>query len=291
MAADNIEEAIPLKLENFPKSFFKYRCLTELTLQALDQNYIWLAEIAALNDPFECSIQFDNDECLRKFYGSTQFQRHFSKLTGHILTPENVQELTNAEKPFLAYQTICNSKRIPFSQTSEEQLSKVQSRWAQIVEEANQNLRICSFSLINSSLLLWSHYASEHKGIAIEYDFLDVDGVRTFVQPVVYSNRIHKIRLFEDYSVIQLVAASLIKSKDWEYEQEWRVTEFKKRQNFLQKMSVPNPTGIYLGTRFHQNEKELKDRLFAICFARKIPVYQMSKHPNEFRLISSLTEM
>jgi hypothetical protein len=73
IVANNIEEAVPLKDLNFPHSFFKYKSLSELAIQSLKENYVWVAEIVKLNDPFECSIQFDNDECLRLYYGSEKF--------------------------------------------------------------------------------------------------------------------------------------------------------------------------------------------------------------------------
>lgn len=287
MAANNFDEAIPLKNENFPNSFFKYRSLTEQTIQTIEQNYIWLAEISSLNDPFECSIQFDNDECLRKYYGSEKFHNLFTVLTGHKLNNDEIKILTTAEKPFFEYKNICDKRAIPFQQTPEEQIGKVQKRWTEIVEETNRNLRICSFSLNNSSLLLWSHYGSEHKGIAIEYDFIDADQVRTFMQPVIYSNKVHKVGIFEEYTIMQMIVSSLIKSKEWEYEQEWRLTIFKQKDLFPQKMTVPNPKAFYLGTRFALNEKVLKDKLFEIAGQRKIPIFQMVKHPNEFKLIQS----
>jgi hypothetical protein len=285
MATENFEEAIPLKNNHFPQAFFKYRGLCERTIENIEQNHIWLAEIASLNDPFECSMQFDNDECLRKFYGSPQFHQHFQLLTQHKLTPNEIEILTTAEKPFLVYSDLCSRRNIPFKQTPEEQLEKVQKRWTEIVEEANQNLRICSFSSNNSSLLLWSHYGAEHKGIAIEYDFLDIDQLRTFMQPIIYRDKIHKIGIFEDYSVMQMIASSLIKSQDWEYEQEWRLTIFKQQDKFPQKLTVPNPQAIYLGTRFNLNKKGLIERLFRVAEQKKIPLYQMGKHPNEFKLI------
>ncbi|MCR8559233.1 DUF2971 domain-containing protein [Mucilaginibacter sp. BJC16-A38] len=288
MVAENFEEAIPLKYENFPTSFFKYRGLTELTIEAIEQDYIWLAEISSLNDPFECSIQFDNDECLREFYGSEKFQQFFTFHTGGKLNSSEIKMLTTAEKPFLEYKKICDKRAIPFMQSSGEQIGKVQKRWTEIVEETNKNLRICSFSLYNSSLLLWSHYASEHKGIAVEYDFIDTDQLRTFMQPVIYRDKVHKVGIFEEYTVMQMIASSLIKSKDWEYEQEWRLTIFRQNDSFPQKMTVPYPKAIYLGTRFNSNGKELRDKLFKIAKQKKIPVFQMVKHPNEFKLIHSL---
>ena len=287
MIAENFDEATPLKLYNFPKSFFKYRSLTECAIETIEQNYIWLAEISTLNDPFECSILFDNDACLREYHASDEFHNFFRLLTGQELTKQEIQILTTSQTPFLEYKKICANKGIPFKQSQEEQLGKVQERWAEIVEETNKNLRICSFSLIKNSLLLWSHYSDEHKGICIEYDFEDTDPIRTFIQPVVYSNKVHKIGIFEEYTPMQMIGSSLIKSKDWEYEQEWRLTIFKQKDNFPQKMISPNPIAIYLGTRFHLNDNILKEKLYKIAHERKIPIYQMRKDPQEFKLIES----
>jgi hypothetical protein len=287
MLAENFEDAILLKLKNFPKSFFKYRQLNERTIDNIQNNYIWLAEINSLNDPFECSIQFDNNECLRKYYSSIDFYNFFKKLTGQSLTNQDIKRLKHSQEPFLEYKKICNNKKIPFNLSPEEQLNKVQKRWAEIVDETNRNLRICSFSLTKNSLLLWSHYSNEHKGICIEYDLIDDESIRAFMQPVIYSDKVHQIDLFEEYTLMQMIGSSLIKSTDWEYEQEWRLTIFKQKDNFPQKMATPKPIAIYLGTRFYSNNEELKHKLFDIANECKIPVYQMQKHPNEFKLIEA----
>ena len=285
MIAEKFDDAIDLKLAHFPKSFFKYRHLTERTIDLIENNYLWLAEINSLNDPFECSIQFDNDACLRKYYGSPDFHNFFRNLTGHFLTNQDIKKLTNSQKPYSEYIKICHNKRIPLNQSPEEQLIKVQKRWTEIVDETNKNLRICSFSLNKSSLLLWSHYSDEHKGLCIEYNFFDDDSLRAFMQPVTYRDKIHKIDIFEEYTTMQMIGSSLIKSRDWEYEQEWRLTIFKQKDNFSQKKVIPKPTAIYLGTRFNVNDEKLKHKLHKIANNSNIPVYQMQKHPNEFKLI------
>jgi hypothetical protein len=163
-------------------------------------------------------------------------------------------------------------------------LEKVNNRWKQIVKETNEKIRICSFSISKQSLLLWSHYADEHKGIAIEYDFLDTELIRTFIQPVVYRKQIEKIGFFEEYNTMKMVGSSLIKSRDWEYEEEWRLTIFKQKDNFPQKVNVPIPKAIYLGTRFELNSEKLKKELFEIAEKREIPIFQMIKHSNEYKL-------
>ncbi len=287
MSASDYEAAIPLKLENFPNSFFKYRSLTKLTLDCLFENYIWAAEISSLNDPFECSIQFDNDECLRLFYSSEEFKASLAKITGHKLSKQEIHVLTTAEKPHDEYIKICKQNNIPYSLTSEQQLKKVQSRWEEIINDANKNLRICSFSLIKNSLLLWSHYSNEHKGICIEYDFLDDDLIRPYLQPIIYRNKVHKMLIFEEFNFMQTIVSSLIKSSDWEYEQEWRLTVFKRKEYLPDKIPAPKPKAIYLGTRFDLNDAELKAGLNAYAGENKVPLIRMEKHPNEFKLIPS----
>lgn len=287
MTAENFEEAIPLKQFHFPKSFFKYRNLSERTLETLHNSYLWLAEISSLNDPFECSIQFDNDECLRAFYASEDFRNNFRHWTGEKLNDQEIRRLTTSKNPHAEYLAVFREKGMEIKVTGDEQLKKIQKRWNEIVKEQNQNLRICSFSITKNSLLLWSHYSQEHKGIAIEYNFLETDHIRTFIQPVIYRNRVHKIGLFEEYTTMNMIASSLIKSEDWKYEQEWRLTIFKQADEFPNKVNAPTPIAIYLGTRFDENKKELKDKLFLYAEQNNIPIKRMIKHPNKFELIEN----
>jgi hypothetical protein len=96
---------------------------------------------------------------------------------------------------------------------------------------------------------------------------------------------VHKIGLFEEYTTEQIIGSSLIKSPDWKYEQEWRLTIFKQKDEFPQKMNAPIPKAIYLGTRFSSNNDLLKQRLFKIAENNKIPIFQMVKHASEFKLV------
>ncbi|TXD81489.1 DUF2971 domain-containing protein [Subsaximicrobium wynnwilliamsii] len=291
ISAENFEEAIPLKTNNFPNSFFKFRHLSLRTIESIKDNYIWLAEISSLNDPFECSVQIDNNECLRQYHSTDGFKKMFKFLSGHELTEKEVKLLTTSTKPHETYVDICKNHKLPFSLTPEQHLDKVNERWNQIVKDINLELRICSFSTTKKSLLLWSHYADEHKGISIEYDFVDTELVTTFIQPVIYRDLIEKLGFFDEYSVMKMVGSSLIKSKDWKYEKEWRLTIFKQKENFPQKVNVPKPIAIYLGSRFDLNEEKLKIELFKIAVEREIPIFKMIKHPNEFKLIADKTQL
>ena len=243
IVSENLEEAMLLKTLNFPKSFFKYRNLSERTIDNLKENYIWLADISSLNDPFECSIQFDNDKCLREYYSSEPFRNRFRVLTGKELTKKEIKSLVESKNPYEEYISLYKSRNIALEMSAEQQIQKIQRRWTEIVDEATRNLRICSFSTKKDSLLLWSHYSEDHKGICIEYDFEDNDLIRAFIQPVLYSNEVNKIGLLEEYSIMRMICSSLIKFSDWEYEHEWRLTIFKQKDEFPHKISVPLPKG------------------------------------------------
>lgn len=158
----------------------------------------------------------------------------------------------------------------------------------QIIEETNHDIKICSFSEINDSLLLWSHYADEHKGICVEYDLMrESPEVNAFLQPLIYSDKIHKIETFEELTSLQKIGYTLIKAKDWEYEKEWRITVLKDNNILPDKLAVSKPKAVYLGTRFDQNDENLIREFLDLLNERSIPYFKMTKHNTEYKLIGS----
>ena len=286
MMSEEYEAGFALKEKHFPKSFFKYRCLDKNTLSSLEESYIWLAEIATLNDPFECSLQFDNDKSLRLFFADKKFHDTFKAHYEIGFTDTEIQAIVKSKDPYRLYINICRTKNVFITVSPEKQLETIQKRWSEIIEESNKTITICSFSELNSSLLLWSHYADQHKGISIEYDLIEQDEIRPFLQPIIYSKNVYKIEFFEDLTPLRKIGSTLIKSKDWEYEKEWRATILKNK-NFSNKKEVSKPKAVYLGTRFHENSKTFKEQLLKILKEKNIPVYQMKKHPEQYKLITS----
>ena len=85
-------------------------------------------------------------------------------------------------------------------------------------------VRIRSLSNIESSKasLLWSHYADRHNGIEMEYE-IDINYLiskKIFLFPVEYSHHITDSLYpqISDYG-----KSFFVKSKEWEYEKEWRM--------------------------------------------------------------------
>lgn len=281
---EEIEQFVELKSLHFPNSLFKYKALSSFCIDAIETDRIWLAEIETLNDPFECSLIFDIDEGFRVFYGSDAFRRTFEDHYNIKLENQEITRLVNSKHPLLEFRKICLSKNIRFANPPEEEIVKIQARMDQIVAQANKSLRVTCFSENKDSILMWSHYADQHKGICIEYNMVDLPMIRPFLQPVIYRNAVFNLPILDRLNQYSLIAASLVKCKTWEYEAEWRYTAFGAINNSSTYCQLEKPIAIYLGTRFDTNDDKLKKDFYSLVQKRNIPIYRMAKHKKEYRL-------
>ena len=79
------------------------------------------------------------------------------------------------------------------------------------------------------SLLMWAHYANNHRGFCVEYDLLEINrSLRFTAVPVIYSEEKTCFDFFDPQSIgkdtWKLFIQSLTsKSPEWRYEKEWRI--------------------------------------------------------------------
>ena len=154
----------------------------------------------------------------------------------------------------------CHPKLIDYSNVPKHiRQGWIPEEWWKFKEETDAtNLRndtwLCSLSKINDSILMWSHYCYNHKGVCIG---LDLDKVlesvppmfgMTYMKPDVIEvkykdiiERPNKYTPTQDLFTYQWQT----KAKDWEYEQEVRLV-------------IPKPTQIYAALTLEQ-EKSSKD--------------------------------
>lgn len=190
------------------------------------------------------------------------------------------------------------------------------------IDDMNDLAFIKSFSEIKSSNLMWAHYANKYKGICIEYDFSKLNNDILFhLFPVFYTN-LKKEDMGLQYTIEEhldlkqmnyersfpndvdylkdIMPLFLIKSKDWEYEKEWRLLftypqlynsaddvgdedcpEFYNVHS--QTISVENCIkSVYLGARI---EKIKKDHIVEICKKLGIKVYSSVLAKEKYELI------
>ncbi|MDE1311747.1 DUF2971 domain-containing protein [Vibrio aestuarianus subsp. cardii] len=162
-------------------SVFKYM---PARLEFFDNFLLRASNKSALNDPFEVrpSFEFWADLCLQHRY--TRFG--------------------NTKKEIVAY--------------LEQQ--KEGSVWSELGVSLYKDHGIISFTEEKDNLLMWSHYADEHRGMVIEFDtehsFFNSDANYKLL-PVMYrKSRLNKLgkHLMEPY---------FHKSNEWAYEKEHRL--------------------------------------------------------------------
>lgn len=163
-------------------------------------------------------------------------------------------------------------------------------------EQYKRTFKIVCFSERNDINPMWAHYADNHKGICIEYNLKENNIFRDQCMPINYVDKtnndtvINKIlgRGFVKNRFIWEVFSK--KSKDWEYEKEWRLIYDKQvPENIANIVSDKNkkyllflkPKAVYLGLKIKEEDKKL---IIDLCNFNKIDIYQMVKNDSNYNL-------
>jgi hypothetical protein len=133
---------------------------------------------------------------------------------------------------------------------------------------------------------MWSHYAYNHSGFCIEYDFNQLQNTVGYILPVIYKTNPSSLDICKAKSNDGLakIMPFLIKAEEWHYEQEWRI--IKTDMKFCEErriIEMPKPTAIYMGCKIDEkNEKRLKE----FCLRKKIQLYKKQMKEDSFVLES-----
>lgn len=253
-------------LKDAPKFLYKYYSDKEQCFENVKNNKMWYSAPIQFNDVFDCDISIDEKSC------SNNFIEYFSK-----------------------YKPIRKG-----SKEWKDIKSKIHSSSKEIIktfDELKETTGVTCLSESYNSLLMWSHYASNHSGICVKYKLGDiVDELKFSPVPVIYSQErasIDKIDLgnnsyFEQLACKSIVESVTSKSLEWQYEKEWRIVRDEgacgDRWDSAKKgalLDMIRPTAIYLGCMATQTtETKIKE----YCKSQKINLYKMEKDPNEYKL-------
>lgn len=259
------------KNDNMPSSFFKYTSAKQYIYELINDDLMFLPKIKDLNDPFEIQLFYDIEKIKNAF--TFKNRKIIKKVVGN--------ETFEAE-----YIPPINSKNI-------DELNN-------ILYDINENIKnktsVVCLSERNDINPLWAHYADNHKGICIEYDLKNCNNnfLKTLCLPIDYVEKrdntrdLKSIIIDEDYeNSLFILKTAITKSKDWEYEQEWRIiflepfpnyTDFYSDKHYIKFIK---PKSIYLGLDIDDKiEKKIKD----ICEFRGINLYKMVKEEFDFYL-------
>lgn len=271
-------------LELMPNKLYRYRSVSPHNIDALRTDSVYTVTSNKFNDPFDTMLQIDLPaiKSLITATANTDFLRLLKNMIISKMEPpvleimlgdSHKQIINNLLKADLSDEASINKKLkemlpviIQFINVSEPL----------IVHEIQMSATYACFSECVNSITMWSHYADYHKGFVVGYpksrfSFDNVLRINSGIYPVVYTdkryngNNLFAWALYKVLGIqvnqldnLDFIKASIHKSTDWAYENEWRLINFTPTQNREKPEITPvkiKPSEIYYGVKISYDDK------------------------------------
>lgn len=271
----NDENFIKTKNKTIPNSLFKYTSMKHVKSILLD-DLMYLPRVYELNDPYEGELLYDSEK-IKKTYR----KQNLEYLKSELLKNDSFRAM-DSETLDLILETIIDAR----APNSIEQLK----------EYIEDGVSVLCFSKTNKINSLWAHYADNHRGICIEYNIQksNIQFIKDYCFKIEYvelSDATNEIKNYfvDNYVDLNLMIKPLLKkSKDWSYEEEWRIILHdhflsQNHNNYYSNkhyMRFIKPEAVYMGFEISDNDKKLvKD----ICKIRDIDLFKAKKDSNNYK--------
>lgn len=246
-----------------PASLYKYYGDAPRNLDTIIANKMWYSAPCNFNDVFDCEITVDETAIIN-----------------------------------CALQMNPDKKKIRPGSPMWKQVGRTMRReiksFCSTFEEMRCATGISCLSESDDSLLMWAHYANNHRGMCVEYDLTEINRQLLFTPvPIIYSDeRVCYKTLNSDTAetdaVALLIRSLTSKSEEWSYEHEWRIIredsacggkwDAEKKGALL---DMIRPSSITLGCAA---EAEFEKSVKKHCEEEGIPLYKMQKDTSQYRL-------
>lgn len=264
---DNQSELDRLWKEVAPQrliKFFSAQYLEDDTNYALDcimNKKLWLSSPSRFNDPFDCVANIDY-----------AFEVH-----------KKVQMISENLLPaFVSNQLAV----LPgYNEALQEAIEKYIKSLSEIDSHTKAHIYVSCFSEFENlySICMWSHYANNHEGICVEYDFCDINKFCDFgCLPILYTNNYLLPLEYEGNGVQRILALLYYKAQEWKYEKEWRLATINENIKVPgYKIEFAQPINIYIGCKASE---KLNNDLYFFCTRNRIGLYQMKLRPGTYTI-------
>lgn len=239
------------------------------------------------NDPYDC------DFCFQSYVLENILDR---KTYIHII--EKRFKLNRLEKNRLLYSD--DIKRA-VQMVLEAHGANLSRPWEDILARSLKNsmnkfkdaVRVVCLSEVYDSLLMWSHYAQNHMGYCIEYNFEETDIFYKHLYPVIYTKDRYSISendlTNENKEFIR--KSTCYKAEVWSYEKEWRIVIPNINKVMPKEVEHPNEEyildlknnikAIYLGAKISD---KFKDKMIQFGKTNNVEIYKMILSPKKYKL-------
>lgn len=296
-------------MQLIPERLYKYRNCSGKHISAFEDDELWMSTSDLFNDPFDTLIQFDESKIRSAFDAVMQpgiqdaMMRYLAdggkiaEPVNHLVSSSDIEDMRGKAREILSLGKV-------FDPTEEQMVSMLifrESILSLLPKIAQRFSSVLSFSEKIDSILMWSHYSSNHTGFALGYDLRSLllpNDKNLGLYPVVYSEKRYNAEEFLLYlfgsmmqapvhntDLMSSIKLLLYKSLDWQYEQEWRIIK-SNAFNLFEGNSEPislNPNSIYYGCRIAQEDY---NKLHEIALRKGIEEHSMTldNASDEYRL-------
>lgn len=280
-----------------------YKYFTPERTDVLRDNIIRYTQPEALNDPFEAKPH------ITKVANDREIEQAMDEmLVGEV--KKVYDNLSEEKKSLLTFEEtlsiVKNNRELMLGELGQMLDMYTPTYREKLHSTINQLIGILSLTEKPDNLLMWSHYATNHEGFVVGFDsrhsYFDQK-----ISPTDEFRHLRKVdyrsaRPSAPMSELNAIEFLLVKSKEWEYEQEWRImrplsdAEHKKDKEppviYLFKFPPEVIVEVILGARMNSvNRSALLKILECNEHLSHVDVLQASPDMQEFKLNIQLTDV
>jgi len=224
------------------KTLYKFRKTNEYSFDILCNNRLYLASPSEFNDIFDSKKKVDFS------YNGKSIANHLFK---EFRDDPKLANLNRQQLRKIVHETAKKNFKNGYDQ-----------REIEVFNRLRETTGIISFSETNDSQLLWAHYADDHKGFCLIFDvnkliksseYIESD-TRKYICPIQKVNYIKNpepLYFWKEEIYKTFYRFFYEKTKEWEYEQEWRLTLPEDEKKFIS-LEENTITGVIFGYRADQ---------------------------------------
>ena len=256
-----------------PKYLYKFRSFRDKNhKEMLTDNKLFSPSPDKFNDPFDCCIPIRYDD-----FTKNEFFKYW--------TPRFMEDFPNARYNNIRKKVkdFYNKFRSPNGRKA-----MVEAQEKTIRQMRSEDMGVFSLAANFRSILSWSHYADSHTGFCVGFltqtlkAFLEKQGPFLDLRSVDYTYEYPLINAHRTSDEEKLNKIVFTKSKDWEYEGEYRIAWFKGANRSLR---IPNGIirRVILGCQF--NPKDINEMVSILkSRTKRISLFQAKRREDSFGL-------
>ncbi len=240
---------------------YKYGRLNEHSEALFTTPTIWFSAPSQLNDPFECrpwlTFNGTQDQIVASFT-RTLMRRH----------PELTREQAHA-------------RALRMFLSKEPTLDWEQTRRG-MIRQFSERIGLHCLSQVNNSILMWSHYAQDHRGYCLQFEATDFTPVFGRAQQVRYAEELPSVDIFTTPTADQVDQIFTTKFMGWSYEREWRLIDHERGPG-LRDYPAELLKGVIFGLRMPPGDRAKIREWLENC-GHPVRLYEAIQHERQFAI-------